>query len=199
MTRRTTSLGPASALRRHGVLCRRRRGMHRKRRRTGNGDPEGRACGLLPFNTQIPPLGVPQADRRGELVSRTRIETSQEPAVKEGFKAWKWPSHQGKEALSDPPETSPGERSWNGPVRVVGRVPSPGGNVPGPSRLWLDHVQRQDSAATFHEAQVKVEAAASRVPSMSLCKPFPSARFSHHATPTERGPSTISSCPRVFA
>jgi len=43
---------------------------------------------------------------------------------------------------------------------------SPGGNVAEPSRLWLDHVQRQDAAATFHEGQVKVEAASSRLPSM---------------------------------
>ena len=35
-----------------------------------------------------------------------------------------------------------------------------------PSRLWVDHVQRQDAAATFHEGQVKVEAASSRLPSM---------------------------------
>ena len=45
-------------------------------------------------------------------------------------------------------------------------MPSPGGNVAELSRLWLDHVQRQDAAATFHEDPVKVEAASSRLPSM---------------------------------
>ena len=51
-------------------------------------------------------------------------------------------------------------------VNAHGGVPSPGGNVAEPSRLWLDHVQRQDAAATFHEGPVKVEAASSRLPSM---------------------------------
>ena len=32
---------------------------------------------------------------------------------------------------------------------VVGRVPSPTGNVAEPSRLWLDRVQRQDATATL--------------------------------------------------
>jgi len=45
-------------------------------------------------------------------------------------------------------------------------LPSPGGNVAGPSRSWLDHVQRQDAASTFHKGRVKVEAASIRLPSM---------------------------------
>ncbi len=45
-------------------------------------------------------------------------------------------------------------------------MPSPGENVSEPSRLWLGHDPRQDAAATFHEGQVKVEAASSRLPSM---------------------------------
>ena len=40
-------------------------------------------------------------------VPDTQVEP--ENGVEEGFKAGKWPSHQGKEALWDPPETSPGE------------------------------------------------------------------------------------------
>ena len=51
-------------------------------------------------------------------------------------------------------------------VNAYGRVPSPGRNAAEPSRLWLDHVQRQGAAATFHEGPVKVEAASSRLPSM---------------------------------
>ena len=51
-------------------------------------------------------------------------------------------------------------------VNAYGRVPSPGGNAAEPSRLWLDHVQRQDAAATLHEGRVNVEAASSRLPSM---------------------------------
>ena len=51
---------------------------------------------------------------------------------------------------------------------MVGRVPSPGENVAEPSRLWLGHDPRQDAAATFHEGQVKVEAASSRLRSMDL-------------------------------
>ncbi len=51
-------------------------------------------------------------------------------------------------------------------VNAYGRVPSLGGNVAEPSRLWLDHVQRQDVAASFHEGRLKVEAASSRLPSM---------------------------------
>ena len=45
-------------------------------------------------------------------------------------------------------------------------MPSPGENVSEPSRPWLGHDPRQDAAATFHEGQVKVEAASSRLPSM---------------------------------
>ena len=52
-----------------------------------------------------------------------------------------------------------------GPVGSPSETSS-GGNVAEPSRLWLDHVQRQDAAATFHEGQVEVEAASSRLPSM---------------------------------
>ena len=51
-------------------------------------------------------------------------------------------------------------------MNAQGRVPLPGGNVAEPSRLLLDHVQRQDAAASFHEDPVKVEAASSRLPSM---------------------------------
>ena len=51
-------------------------------------------------------------------------------------------------------------------VNAYGRVPLPGGNVAEPSRLGLDHDQRQDAAAAFHEGRAKVAAASSRLPSM---------------------------------
>ena len=48
-------------------------------------------------------------------------------------------------------------------VDAHGRVPSPGGSVSGPSRLGLDHVRRQDAAATLPETRSEVRHPCRRV------------------------------------
>ena len=70
-----------------------------------------------------------RGSREDAKTPRSPVFSISRMAVKEGFKAMKWPYHQAKEAPRDPSETSPGS------------------NVAEPSRLWLGHVQREDAAA----------------------------------------------------
>ena len=53
-------------------------------------------------------------------------------------------------------------------VNAYGRVPSPGGNAAEPSRLWLDHVQRQDAAATLPQRRSEVRHPCRRVRARGL-------------------------------
>ena len=103
----------------------------------------------------VPTLGRPQAPRMSSLHLPEAARDHLAPACNRSTSQRLW-NHETHEIHENPGPQAQGKGCRIGrfvcgrsKVNALGRVPSPGGNVAEPSRLWLGHDPRQDAAATL--------------------------------------------------